>query len=1565
MATGNQPSSTRRGWRAEAQQSAQSDVVRHDWQRGTTTDPNVQQRNRERWRRVMLATLGVVAMIGMGILLNQVLFAPVRTPVFAVVATNYEFPIPPNAWAQEDLLALRNLNAGTFDFHDMTDTWDNPRDPVDLLKREITSLNNRSHECLVIYLNMHGAVKYEDGQAVACLLPGGASAVDAGGWISVADVLAALRETPTETNKMLVLDVVKVRSNLDMGLLENDFVEQISALVEAAEVSNLAVLVSTSGRETSQSGKHLQGTAFGHYFVEGFAGAADRDRDRQVSTNELADYLGDAVSSWSKKHRGVEQTPRLFSAPGTSDFPIAWVTRSAPVATTADRSVSSIDTAPLWKRRDELRDKRLGDVDASGLRVNPLAWRSFDKRLVWLEQMLTAGAGYQTRASALEKELKTRFNVDRDPTNVRQLIALYDRLGNELPSQLPVRSLAMARWFGEIDAQTYDSFEQAFTSFEEMPTQEALEAAVKKVEALQVENALPLYSEVATLRALYGRSEILPWDQPARLRRFCEEAREAERLTVDYDERAVPWLRRTLPKADHARLLAQDRIVGRGEDAPIPDNGYGDVREAARTVTNAWELRDQIYYELPTLATWLEHTDYVDWPRRVQLVVDRLHHLESILSLESTELREIGDVKRAHVEVESAWQPLRASFDDSVAQLIDREETDGLAHHQIDLALNSSLLSAPQRHELIDAKERFNANASETSKPDAGRHEPRQPAGTHFALQLLQMQEAADPLSGYAEQGERLRAHLRGIPDAPRADDAATRVENERLVRRASGMWFSEPLFDPTATLRKWNLQQLCLLQADRVLDEFRGTADGDRAFFAAASEDYVSSADAILPLSDEQDRRVNERRATQNQVASGGIEVNTQVEPRVTREEEVQVMVDLVATEAFDFPVPAGVADGSSGYVNVFLRALHGKALAAADPVALPISENVRTTLNLDPQVLVEAGSVLEAVASFRGHEYSTTFEADAFRGQRVEWTPPKSVPAQLTVFDAIGKEKSVIFILDCSRSMNAEMVVEDTSRMQMDIAGDALLSMLQELSTEKGMRVGVMLFGHRVGWSTDPDQPTIVLKNPKCEANGVEISDELLPSTDVESIVDLSRFDIASLGTVAGRMKGVQPWGQTPLYLSIRQALEQFARDDPDTEKSIVVITDGADNQFTPASSSVRTTATGFGEVRDALQGNPVPIYIVGFGVPEDERSVAARQFEELASVSNGAAVNVYEAASLAKSLRGLLGKGTYSVVAANGQMVGTATPLGQAITVPANDDSLQLDVNQSVTRSVKVPASRAIELMLSANKRDLIAAPYDVETVAEERLQRNDVPAALVLRAHRPMTTDDGAVFKLSIQSTSKLITPDFGDAWVEIVPLANDGQPLRAPYVFFDHRFELGEPVPVLKLTATVWPNGAAQAKLRIWLRDESAVVDEQLDLRDVLSRPAFFRDWHAVGRLAGNYQVRVEDATQGWRISVIEQSSVVPQSRVQVTMAGAAVDSRLVRRFDPSSGIATHAFTFSESAARRLRDSEQAALTFTLRSAVQDNAFTLKDGAITIPVYRSSGVLTAPAISLGD
>lgn len=96
------------------------------------------------------------------------------------------------------------------------------------------------------------------------------------------------------------------------------------ALDRLGRATGSAILAATSERQPAVEGYREHGV-FTHALLSGLAGGANRDRDRDVAVDELADYLHQQTPRLSMKKWGYEQSPTIQRVTGQS-FPLvgAW-----------------------------------------------------------------------------------------------------------------------------------------------------------------------------------------------------------------------------------------------------------------------------------------------------------------------------------------------------------------------------------------------------------------------------------------------------------------------------------------------------------------------------------------------------------------------------------------------------------------------------------------------------------------------------------------------------------------------------------------------------------------------------------------------------------------------------------------------------------------------------------------------------------------------------------------------------------------------------------------------------------------------------------------------------------------------------------------------------------------------------------------------------------------------------------------------------------------------------------------------------------------------------------------
>jgi hypothetical protein len=630
-----------------------------------------------------------------------------------------------------------------------------------------------------------------------------------------------------------------------------------------------------------------------------------------------------------------------------------------------------------------------------------------------------------------------------------------------------------------------------------------------------------------------------------------------------------------------------------------------------------------------------------------------------------------------------------------------------------------------------------------------------------------------------------------------------------------------------------------------------------------------------------------------------------------------------------------------------VFVRDARGRIPGTSRSLDLPLAGVVQGRVPLEITVpgtaLAGRGPILEAVALVRGNRFSTNFLLRPTGGVKVEVDPYHYGLPQITLGGRSRRRASIMFILDCSNSMSEETEMEGPEGNEkiprLDAAKIALNQMLGSLADEGDARVGVLFYGHRVGWNLKkPDQ---ILRQSDYAR---PIPDDLRPSEDVELVLPLGRFDQSVAASVTDLIKSLKPWGETPLYHSIVDAIGDFAHDEPGTEKSIVVITDGLNYQFNSPNPKTRDS------VMTAMGDRKIPIDIVGFGISDSEAAAAAKEFTGLAQQTGGTYVPVASGTALVHSLESLLGPKGYEVTNASGTEIGHAE-VGTSVTVrpkPAGLRTYKVSL-PPLSAHVELAGGERAELTISADGRSIQSAGYQHGQPIFAPLINGDRGPATdwLLGVHRPIRTAEGASFPISVQREDREFAPRMAEAWIEITPRADDPHTALPTYIFYDANWEPGMPAPVLKLTAENWPVAAKQAEMRAWLKQQPTPPDWIVKLGDIVNRVPTSGSGASLSGLSGvTYQVRAqrgEKPGDPYRVAVIERfadDSAGPGSlKVEIYPQPA----RIVHRFDPQNHLALDTFDLDET-------DDKVAATYELRFTRSE---TVKRGALQLaePIVR--------------
>lgn len=706
---------------------------------------------------------------------------------------------------------------------------------------------------------------------------------------------------------------------------------------------------------------------------------------------------------------------------------------------------------------------------------------------------------------------------------------------------------------------------------------------------------------------------------------------------------------------------------------------------------------------------------------------------------------------------------------------------------------------------------------------------------TAASAQLAQTRDAIESAEATPQPAAVLRA------GASRAD---------RLVRAAAGLC-GRPLWAaareaPSPQLAELDLRFLLDWQAQRALDDFWGSgADSARPYFQTVASEYLTAARELaqpLGVPSAEEKRLAEQAERLAQAAALGIQTTSS---------------DLLVDEAETFLVHATSASLAPnlpvGVSALAIQFADGRPVPLARPdqletplsrLPLPVTEqqpasSLSYALRNQPDLTRQRS--LTATVYYRGHAWHSEVFVQPAHGLEIVSEPPRYPVPTVTVFGQARQQASVVFILDCSGSMNRRLGGIETQGRMIDLARDTLESILARLTgPDTPFRVGVSAYGHRCGWNPAPGRHTeLVIPDPARPGQFLPAPPEfaLHPNSDVESILPLGAFSERIRRELATRLDGLTAMGQTPLYLAIIQAIAAVRTDPAENRLHVVAITDGFNEQTSGGPPGARKFRKDVEDALTALGDRQVQLDIVGFDLvakTPTEQS-ALQDAIAIATRTGGAFHSAADPSSLLKALEKSLGLVQYIVqpmaspTAAPGPPIADPTELGRATTVeqPAETERdyrvALVDPERPAAADIVLEGGEGIQLYLAVDpqsrQRRLVHQRYDrdLRAAAEAVVDPLDAGRRFFLGAHLPERLGQSVRFPVSIQNAdAEQFSPRPVEAWVEIRPRLPD-RALGPAYIFYDVAFEPARPVPVLSCLAPAWPPSAASAVIRLWFK----------------------------------------------------------------------------------------------------------------------------------------------------
>lgn len=426
--------------------------------------------------------------------------------------------------------------------------------------------------------------------------------------------------------------------------------------------------------------------------------------------------------------------------------------------------------------------------------------------------------------------------------------------------------------------------------------------------------------------------------------------------------------------------------------------------------------------------------------------------------------------------------------------------------------------------------------------------------------------------------------------------DVAARVFPSGLTRKLQR---PDDVGTPSEARARDQLARLYGWLATRQMQDFWGNRDADEVpYFELTAGSYLDrardpelAAGGIERFDDERDQLAERARlAARLELPGGdGVVVAEPAECRLVGVDAVQLRFGLQTPSPF-----------SEGRVRISCRSPRDELGVAAAQAQAAESEVVAFEVSRVRDATLD--SVVFADLFYRGHRSRLPIPvhvAGEFDGAAVTYAARSETRGQLEVrWSKVDRQASnVLFVLDCSRSMNEQNrlgILRDTLLQFARIAGDS------------GVRIGVRVFGDRVVWSRG---------NAESEAQARRDTRLLLPIQAFPG----RRF--------AQQVSQLQARGETPLFYALIQAADDFD-DAPAGDKLIVVISDGADNWAQVGEKP------GITELEAAFRNRGIRINAIGFQTD----AAGFDQLRQIAAVTGGLAVRAEQAQELLNRVFGL---------------------------------------------------------------------------------------------------------------------------------------------------------------------------------------------------------------------------------------------------------------------------------------------------------------------------------------
>ena len=1025
---------------------------------------------------------------------------------------------------------------------------------------------------VVMYFGVHaGTRRGDDGVSEPVLFAGGGKA------IGIEKLIRGIAAGPFGTRRVVLLfDPGRFRPDPVHGYQSDDFPTRLKALDKVLTEEACRHVVVVCGADAGQRGwesEELGATAFAQSVIRSLDDPAG-STDVRTAAELFADTAG-RLKVWAANNRQAAQSPFLLPL-GTTGTDRATTTRmtirpSAP-AEWEPAPVPSADSLAKWRELWTARDDRLKEAPHPAA-YTPRLWRRYQELLLRYEGAVRAGLPEVAKrladaAGAAADELKSPYRplFGRSlPASFDQALAfnvVRDSRANADPTA-DLWKLASA----EAAALPPDAGDPAFR-----PSERHLAVMVNRFyrEVSPTKTTPAVWKIAIATRVQADRAALgLPRAGEPLIRRP-----DWTGPTAALSERVWPQISQPVAMGDAARRTAEDNLFG-PDAAPPPFTApfYLTAEETAERERFAHHVRDVAFAELTYLGRWAVAKGEKGDPL-VELW-KKLHSLSDALADRDKKADIVGDSN-------TVWTGLR--------ELRERFETttrsQSAAALQNTLLPKEELLATPllpvgDRERLLVAARRimFDLLTKPTGPTGTPAEVLPQPLPPTEARNALFAAELGLPPNSSPPVVAREYARLAPLGKSDRESRTAVAFEAD-----------PNPANEPAAVTgrQEWArlLEDLAArAEADHWYDEQAGR--GGSPYFRRIADSYRADA---AQLRKDQPRKPPKYDTLAIDTPDAGRPMGWTSERRRTLPFTLTAPADGMRGTAVVVPRLTQTGEGT-------LRLTDATATRRLVPFG---TGAVTLELESTSEDTTPARAVAGAALYFRGQRPEATRTIDINRRPELVLTDPG--PTTETASVAVRADPTqplppVVILLDYSGSMKEALNGRKldgpadawkTGGSKFNLALQRLEAVLAELP--KGTPLRIRLFSAR------------------------ELPDAVVyPMTGEPAVVDWQGNDTAKLRDLMARLRRQEPWGLTPLIDSITTAARNDFPEKADGPKTLVVLTDGADDSGTPGTPKEVRDGYRAG-LKNTLATTGVKLVVVQFALNEVDKAISKELFADL---------------------------------------------------------------------------------------------------------------------------------------------------------------------------------------------------------------------------------------------------------------------------------------------------------------------------------------------------------------